>query len=186
MAEGSEALRGSAQSIRLDPTKSDPIRVNPDKSDGMKPIIDCNCTMAGMARWIATPVRDGRRQEKDVRSKSGTLDSIPLLSLLSSYRARRGLPRFTRSRSTSLLDCHAQVLLPETVLSSRCRGGNHMDSFFKTNPYGGRVQIRKTPFSTGKRTFRFAQGPVTKHIFTKRTQMRGCKSAQQTANPQVI
>ena len=94
-----EALvRRNAQSIRFDPTRSDSIRPGPTEFDRMKPIVDCNCTMAGAARWIATSGRDGRRQEKDVRLKSSTLDSSIVLSLLNGYRARR-------SRSTSLLDC---------------------------------------------------------------------------------
>ncbi len=64
----------------------------------MKPVGNCNCTMAGAARWNATSGRDGRRQEKDTRLKSETLDSNIMLLLLNGCRARR-------SRSTSLLDC---------------------------------------------------------------------------------
>ena len=64
----------------------------------MKPIADCNCTMAGAARWIAPSERDGRRQEKEARLKSETPGSSAMLSHLNGYRARR-------SRSTSLFDC---------------------------------------------------------------------------------
>ena len=39
--------------------------------------------------------------------------------------------------------------------SAHCRGGDRLGAFFKTNPNGGPVQIRKTAFFTGRRTFHF-------------------------------
>ncbi len=153
---------------RFHPVRSDPIRPDPGESGRMKAVGDCNCTIAGAARWIATSGRDGRRQEKKARLKSETPGSSTVLSLLNDYRARR-------SRSTSLPDRIGRlnerrkavfdarirlfadfqrflqpvhvVLSPHAVSKSRCRKRFcRQERTCKTKPNGGRVQNRKTSF----------------------------------------
>ena len=66
------------------PTRSDSIRPNPSESDRMKPVADCNCTMAGMAMVVAdapgrerlckTNPNDGRGQNLKASFFRGKMD----------------------------------------------------------------------------------------------------------------
>ena len=44
--------RTGARKCAVNPTQSDQIRPGSDESDRMKPVVDCKCAMAGVARWI--------------------------------------------------------------------------------------------------------------------------------------
>jgi hypothetical protein len=149
--------------IGFHPTQSDSIRPEPGDPDRMKPIMDCNCTMAGAAK-VAASLRDAIHCHHRLASRSdaATITSGP----------RHGVTRLlckTNPNRDGGQNRKTSFFHGNTNISIRSRPGDET-FFYETNPN----REKPKPASTNCKSVTYMK--ILWHRLTllkaKRTQMR--------------
>ena len=148
--------RTGARKCAVNPTQSDQIRPGSDESDRMKPVVDCKCAMAGVARWIGCI---GRFTER----RMAALDERFRL-LTTSYVAGVGGYRLSTSFAACPHDFAPGIPCPSPVAGNSSAGAKDVA---KTKPNVGRVQDWKTSFFSGNTNISIRPGVGCENMFLR-------------------
>jgi len=159
------------------PVPSGSIQPNPGESDRMKPIIDCNGTMARLAGApsdapLGAVAADTPERQRPATADPGSVVAIHLFTRLHREVYRKTKGRFSMRDSAFLrtfsacCSMSAWFCTPDYVPKSCCRKRfRRHEGRCKTNPNDGRVQDWKTPFFHGNTNISTRLGAGEKTCF---------------------